>query len=225
MLTPRSFILAETIIVCPPLVPEIRLHLASEVVPLWQATEANLAERGLPPPSWAFAWPGGQALARHLLDHPELVRGKRVLDFAAGSALAGIAAAKAGAANVAAAEIDRLAIAAIGLNAELNAVELAMIEADIVGQAGSWDVVLAGDVCYERPMAERVGQWLGELAAAGVMVLMGDPGRSYLPTTGLREIARYRVPTSLDLEDRLSRETIVWMWEGKGRCQARSSDG
>jgi predicted nicotinamide N-methyase len=213
MLNPLDFVLAETVIATPPLVPEIRLHLASEVVPLWQATETNLTERGLPPPYWAFAWPGGQALARHLLDHPDLVRGKRVLDFAAGSGLAAIAASKAGAASTAAAEIDRFAIAAIGLNAKLNGVGLDTIEADILGQAGGWDVVLAGDVCYERPMAERVGQWLGRLAADGTRVLMGDPGRNYLPTTGLREVARYQVPTSLDLEDRISRETIVWLWE------------
>ena len=213
MLNPLDFVLAETVIATPPLVPEIRLHLASEVVPLWQATETNLTERGLPPPYWAFAWPGGQALARHLLDHPDLVRGKRVLDFAAGSGLAAIAAAKAGAASAAAAEIDRFAIAAIGLNAKLNGVGLETIEADILGQAGGWDVVLAGDVCYERPMAERVGQWLGRLAAGGTRVLMGDPGRNYLPTTGIREVARYQVPTSLDLEDRISRETIVWLWE------------
>jgi predicted nicotinamide N-methyase len=214
MLNPLDFVLAETVIATPPLVPEIRLHLASEVVPLWQATETNLTERGLPPPYWAFAWPGGQALARHLLDHPDLVRGKRVLDFAAGSGLAAIAAAKASAASAAAAEIDRFAIAAIGLNAKLNGVGLETIEADILGQAGGWDVVLAGDVCYERPMAERVGEWLGRLAAGGTQVLMGDPGRNYLPTTGIREVARYQVPTSLDLEDRISRETIVWLWEG-----------
>jgi predicted nicotinamide N-methyase len=215
MLNPREFILAETVVASPPLVPEIRLHLASEVVPLWQATEANLTESGLPPPYWAFAWPGGQALARHLLDHPDLVAGLRVLDFAAGSGLAAIAAAKAGAASVAAAEIDRFAIAAIGLNANLNGVDLEMIEADIIGQSSGWDVVLAGDVCYERPMAERVGQWLSQLAAGGTRVLMGDPGRNYLPTAGLREVARYQVPTSLDLEDRISRETIVWAWERK----------
>ncbi len=216
MLNPIDFVRAETIVASPPLVPEIRLHLASEVVPLWQATEVNLTERGLPPPYWAFAWPGGQALARHLLDHPDLVRGKRVLDFAAGSGLAAIAAAKAGAQSVAAAEIDRFAIAAIGLNAQLNAVNLELIEADILGEASRWDVVLAGDVCYERPMAERVGQWLKGLAAAGTLVLMGDPGRNYLPATGLSEIARYQVPTSLDLEDRVLRETIVWLWDAGG---------
>ena len=207
------FVRRETVIASPPLVPEIRLHLASEVVPLWQATEADLARHGLPPPYWAFAWPGGQALARHLLDHPDIVRGQRVLDFAAGSGLGAIAAAKAGAASVAAAEIDRFAIAAIGLNATLNGVPIASIERDIVGEAGAWDVILAGDVCYERPMAERVGRWLGAMAASGRRVLMGDPGRNYLPKGGLTEIARYQVPTSLDLEDRNNRETIVWLWD------------
>ncbi len=198
------FVRRETVIASPPLVPEIRLHLASEVVPLWQATEADLAKQGLPPPYWAFAWPGGQALARHLLDHPDIVRGLRVLDFAAGSGLGGIAAAKAGAASVAAAEIDRFAIAAIGLNAALNGAAIATIERDIVGEAGAWDVILAGDV----------GRWLGAMAASGKRVLMGDPGRNYLPKGGLTEIARYRVPTSLDLEDRNNRETIVWAWQG-----------
>ncbi len=208
------FVRRETVIASPPLVPEIRLHLASEVVPLWQATEADLAKQGLPPPYWAFAWPGGQALARHLLDHPDIVRGLRVLDFAAGSGLGAIAAAKAGAASVSAAEIDRFAIAAIGLNAALNDAPIATIERDIVGEAGAWDVILAGDVCYERPMAERVGRWLGAMAASGKRVLMGDPGRNYLPKGGLTEIARYQVPTSLDLEDRNNRETIVWAWQG-----------
>ena len=213
---PLDFVRSETIIATPPLVPEIRLHLASEVVPLWQATEANLTERGLPPPYWAFAWPGGQALARYLLDKPDLVRGKRVLDFAAGSGLAAIAAAMAGASSVEAAEIDRFAIVAIGLNAALNGVTLGLIEADILGAPGRWDVVLAGDVCYERPMAERVGQWLAALSKAGTLVLMGDPGRNYLPVAGLSEVARYQVPTSLDLEDRISRETIVWLWDAGG---------
>ncbi len=212
---PTLFVRRETVIASPPLVPEIRLHLASEVVPLWQATEADLERQGLPPPYWAFAWPGGQALARHLLDHPELVRGARVLDFAAGSGIGAIAAAKAGAASVAAAEIDRFAIAAIHMNSPLNGVEVATIESDIVGEQGPWDVILAGDVCYERPMAERVSRWLADMARRGVRVLMGDPGRNYLPGSGLTEIARYSVPTSLDLEDRTMRETIVWAWQAR----------
>ena len=210
---PADFVRQQTVVASPPLVPEIRLHLANEMVPLWQATEADLERQGLPPPDWAFAWPGGQALARHLLDHPALVRGARVLDFAAGSGLGAIAAARAGAASVAAAEIDRFAIAAIALNAALNKANVATIEQDIVGEPGDWDVILAGDVCYERPMAERVSRWLAALAASGKRVLMGDPGRNYLPQQGLAEIARYQVPTSLDLEDRAMRETIVWQWQ------------
>lgn len=213
---PIAFVRRETVIATPPLVPEIRLHLASEVVPLWQATEADLEKHGMPPPYWAFAWPGGQALARYLLDNPDIVRGLRVLDFAAGSGLAAIAAARAGAASVVAAEIDRFAIAAIGLNAGLNDVALELVEKDIMGEDGPWDVILAGDVCYERPMAERAGRWFAEMAASGKRVLMGDPGRNYLPQSGLGEIARYAVPTSLDLEDRVSRETVVWLWDAGG---------
>jgi predicted nicotinamide N-methyase len=211
---PAAFVRQQTVVASPPLVPEIRLHLASEMVPIWQATEADLERHGLPPPYWAFAWPGGQAIARHLLDHPELVRGAKVLDFAAGSGLGAIAAARAGAASVVAAEIDRFAIAAIALNAVLNKATIATVEQDIVGEAGDWDIILAGDVCYERPMAERVSKWLAALAASGKRVLMGDPGRNYLPQQGLAEVARYQVPTSLDLEDRAMRETIVWAWQG-----------
>src|SRR5690348_14239868 len=159
-----SFVVAETALAAPPLVPEIRLYLASEITPLWQATEARLAETNTPPPYWAFAWPGGQAIARQLLDEPALVAGRRVLDFAAGSGLAAIAAAKAGASAVEAAEIDPLAGAAIALNAAANGVAVAWRKADLVGSDERWDVVLAGDICYERPMAERVMPWLRRLA-------------------------------------------------------------
>ncbi|HEX4569883.1 MAG TPA: 50S ribosomal protein L11 methyltransferase [Dongiaceae bacterium] len=218
MSDPSAFIRAETALSAPPLVPEIRLHLASEILPIWQATEADLARHGLPPPYWAFAWPGGQALTRHLLDHRELVAGRRVLDFAAGSGLSAIAAAMAGASAVAAADIDPFARAAIALNADTNGVDVALIEEDILLSPGDWpsdwDVILAGDVCYERPMAERVAAWFTELASAGRLVLIGDPGRSYLPGSGLREIARYQVPTSLELEYCTLRETVVWRWEG-----------
>jgi len=210
---PSAFVRAETILAAPPLVPEIRLHLASEVVPLWEATEETLTRRGLPPPYWAFAWPGGQAIARYVLDNPALLRGTRVLDFAAGSGLGAIAAAKVGATSVTAAEIDEFALAAIALNAMLNGVMVETISEDIVGAPSAWDVVLAGDVCYERPMAERVARWFAALAAAGTEVLMADPGRAYLPQQGLVELARYDVPTSLDLEDRKQRETIVWRWQ------------
>jgi predicted nicotinamide N-methyase len=180
------------------------------MTPIWEATEARLTQMNLPPPYWAFAWAGGQALTRFLLDHPDWVRGKRVLDFAAGSGLSAIGAARAGAAHVQAAEIDDYAIAAIALNARINSVAIDLEREDLVGAAPRWDVVLAGDVCYERPMAERVMAWFRALAGRGVAILMGDPGRAYLPQSGLLELARYQVPTSLELEDRTMRETIVW---------------
>jgi len=205
-----QFVVAETALAAPPLVPEIRLYLASEITPLWQATEARLAATGTPPPYWAFAWPGGQAIARQLLDQPALVAGRRVLDFAAGSGLAAIAAAKAGASAVEAAEIDPLAGAAIALNAAANGVRVAWRQADLVGSDERWDVVLAGDICYERPMAERVMLWLRRLAGQGCLVLMGDPGRSYLPDRGLARLASHVVPTSRELEDRTERETVIW---------------
>jgi predicted nicotinamide N-methyase len=206
----RAFIQAQTAIAAPPLTPEIRLHLATEITPIWEATEATLAQMNLAPPYWAFAWAGGQALTRFLLDHPDWVKGKRVLDFAAGSGLSAIGAAKAGAAHVQAAEIDGYAIAAIALNARINNVAIDLVREDLVGVEPRWDVVLAGDVCYERPMAERVIAWFRALAGRGVDILMGDPGRAYLPQSGLVELARYQVPTSLELEDRTMRETIVW---------------
>jgi len=211
---PDGFIRAETAPGRAALVPEIELQLASEITPIWQASEAHLAASGIAPPYWAFAWPGGQAIARHLLDHPELARRRRVLDFAAGSGIAGIAAALAGAGKVEAAEIDPMAAAAIRLNATRNgaAVEIILedLMADGAASAGRWDLVLAGDVCYERPMAERAARWLGGLARGGVRVLLADPGRAYLPKAGLRELARYRVPTSLELEDRTERETVIY---------------
>ena len=207
---PTAFILAQTLIAAPPLVPEIKLHLATEITPIWEATEATLTQMNLPPPYWAFAWAGGQALTRFLLDHPDWVQGKRVLDFAAGSGLSAIGAAKAGAALTQAAEIDDFAIAAIGLNARINDVAIDLVREDLIGVAPRWDVVLAGDVCYERPMAERVIAWFRTLAGRGVAILMGDPGRAYLPQSGLLALARYQVPTSLELEDRTQRETIVW---------------
>ena len=207
---PTAFILAQTAIAAPPLVPEIKLHLATEITPIWEATEATLAAMNLPPPYWAFAWAGGQALTRFLIDHPDWVKGKRVLDFAAGSGLSAIGAAKAGAALTQAAEIDDFAIAAITLNARVNNVAIDLVREDLIGAEPRWDVVLAGDVCYERPMAEKVIAWFRALAGRGVAVLMGDPGRAYLPQSGLLELARYWVPTSLELEDRTERETIVW---------------
>jgi predicted nicotinamide N-methyase len=206
-----SFIRRSTAIAAPPLVPEIRLHLATEITPIWQATEESLARAGVPPPFWAFAWAGGQALARYLLDHPESVLGRVVLDFGAGSGLVAIAAAKAGASRVLAAEIDHIGAAAISANAALNCVTVEVISADLIGQADRrWNVITAGDVCYEQPMAGRVTRWLRDLARGGRLVLLGDPGRAYLPADGLRERARYVVLTSRELEDRDTRDAIVW---------------
>ncbi len=210
MTDPTAFIRAQTALTAPPLVPEIRLHLASEVTPLWRATEVTLATRNVPPPYWAFAWPGGQALARYVLDSPGTVRGRRVLDFAAGSGLAGIAAARSGAAAVTAADVDAHAVAAIALNAAGNGAMIDIVTDDLIDGPSVWDVVLAGDVCYEQPMAGRTTNWLRQLAAAGTEVLLGDPERSYRPADGLVELARYRVPTSLDLETRTECETVVW---------------
>ena len=208
---PAIFIRRNTAITAPPLVPEIRLHLATEITPIWQATEEILARSALPPPFWAFAWAGGQALARYLLDHPEVVAGRSVLDFGAGSGLVAIAAARAGAASVLAAEIDHFAAAAIAANAALNGVAIAVTTANALDTADpGWEVVTAGDVCYERPMAERVTAWLRDLARRGGLVLLGDPGRAYLPSHGLHERARYLVPTSRELEDRESRDGGVW---------------
>jgi predicted nicotinamide N-methyase len=208
---PAGFIRANTVLAPPQLLPDLPLHLASEVVPLWQSTEEELAEQGIPPPYWAFAWAGGQALARYLLDHPEVVRGRRVLDFAAGCGVAGIAAAKAGAAAVEATEIDPFACAAVRLNAEANGVAVALARRDVIGvMDGGWDVVLAGDVCYEKPMAGRVAAWLAALAAGGTHVLLGDPGRSYMPTSGLERLACHPVPTTRELEDTDLRNATVW---------------
>lgn len=209
--SPHDFVRDNTTLASPPLLPELRLHLATEVTPLWQATEETLAEKNLPPPYWAFAWPGGQAVARLLLDRPDLVAGRSVLDFAAGTGLVGIAAMKAGAAKAQSCDIDRFALAAITLNAEANGVAVKAVSSDLVGrELPGIDVVLAGDVCYERPMAERVTAWLRKVAATGTLVLLGDPGRAYVPTHGLERMGAYTVPTSLDLEDRETRETTVW---------------
>jgi predicted nicotinamide N-methyase len=210
-LDPALFVRRTTAIVAPLLVPEIRLHLATEITPIWQVTEETLARSVLPPPFWAFAWAGGQALARYVLDHPANVSALSVLDFGAGSGLVAIAAAKAGARSVLAAEVDHFAAAAIAANALLNEVAISVATEDLLDTVNlRWDVVTAGDVCYEQPMAHRVVGWLRGIAARGTIVLLGDPGRAYLPCEGLVERARYVVPTSRELEDREYRETVVW---------------
>lgn len=207
---PRAFIRANTALASPPACPEIALWTATEVTPLWEATEAAMAAINLPPPYWAFCWAGGQALTRHVLDNPALVAGKRVLDFAAGSGVTAVAAALRGAARVEAAEIDPIACAAIALNAEANGVTVEVLTGDVVGSACRWDVVVAGDVCYEAPMTAHIWPWLTSLAAAGATVIMADPGRAYLPRRGLLEVARTTVATSLELEDRTRREVAVY---------------
>ncbi|AIB11048.1 methyltransferase [Azospirillum brasilense] len=206
-----DFIRSNTVVTRTPLLPEIALHLATEITPLWEATEDSLKESNVPPPYWAFAWPGGQAVARLVLDRPELVAGKSVLDFAAGTGLVGIAAMMAGAARVQSCDIDRFALSAIALNAESNGVDVKAVSADLVDRPlPGIDVVLAGDVCYEKPMADRVTAWLRGIAATGTLVLLGDPGRAYVPLSGIERVAQYSVPTSLELEDREMRETVIW---------------
>ena len=207
---PLAFIRAETRLLPVPHAPEILLHVADEATALWQKTEEELGEIGLAPPFWAFAWAGGQALARYVLDHPESVRGKRVLDFASGSGLVAIAAVKAGAAEVAACDIDAFAVAAIVLNAEANGVAVTPVREDLVGRDGGWDAVLAGDICYERDLAAQVTEWLMSLSRRGATVLIGDPGRSYLPRERLENLAFYQVPVTRTLEDSDIKKSSVW---------------
>jgi predicted nicotinamide N-methyase len=208
--TPESFVRENAVLIAPPLVPELKLYLATEVVPLWHKTEEELSEIGVPPPYWAFAWVGGQALARYLLDNPALVVGKRVLDFGSGSGLVGLAAARAGAAHVLAADIDPFAIAAITLNAAANQLAVETTAENMIGTNSPYDVILVGDMCYERPLAERLMDWL---AASPADVLLGDPGRSYFPKAGLVQLAGYAVATTRELEDREIRQTGVWRLE------------
>jgi len=208
---PTSFVRGNTAIATPPLVPEIRLYLASEVTPIWHATEATLGRGAVPPPFWAFAWAGGQALARYLLDHPETVAGREVLDIGSGSGIVAIAAAMSGAARVVAAEIDPFAAAAIALNTALNGVSVTVETRDLLNRAAAgWGVALAGDICYEEQMSSRAVTLLRRIAARGRLALLGDPGRAYLPRDGLVELARYTVLTSRELEDRDEREGVVW---------------
>lgn len=221
MRDPAGFILANTECLAPPLVPEIRLRLASEALPLWEKTEEELEAIGLPPPYWAFAWAGGQALARHVLDNPALVAGKRVLDFASGSGLVAIAAMLSGAAEAVAAEIDDIACTAIALNAAENSVAVTAAREDLIGrdpiyEAGGWEVVLVGDAFYEKPLADRLLPWLQALAARGADVLVGDPGRTYMPKSGFLRLATYEVPVTRALEDSEIKRTSVWRLTARG---------
>ena len=206
----RDFIAQNTGLAAPPHVPELTLHLASEAHELWQKTEEELEAIGLPPPYWAFAWAGGQGLARHLLDHPQLVSGKSVLDFASGSGLVAIAACQAGAGAVTACDIDPWAAMASAMNAARNGVRIAARSDDIIGTDDGWQVVLAGDVFYDQDLATAVTPWFEALARRGADVLIGDPGRAYCPGERLEELAVYRVPVTRALEDSEVKKTTVW---------------
>ena len=210
---PTAFIIANTLLLPVPLVPEILLHVADEAVPLWSKTEDQLNEIGLPPPFWAFAWAGGQALARYIIDHPSDVAGKTVIDLASGSGLVAIAAMKAGAARVIAYDIDSFSRTAIALNARVNNVVIEVSGDDLLAGAAApvAEAILAGDIFYECDTAARAFAFLGSQAARGAAVLIGDPGRSFLPKDRLCKIAEYRVPVTRDLEDVDIRNTAVWV--------------
>lgn len=206
------FIRANTRLMSPPLVPEIRLHLAEESLPIWQRTEEELGEINVPPPFWAFAWAGGQALARYLIDNPSIVSGRRVLDLGAGSGLTAIAAAMAGAIDVLACDIDALSVAATLINAEVNGVVVETSTRDLLGSPPppALDVVLVGDLFYERALAERVLAFIEAAARGGAVVLIGDPQRSYFPRGRFRLAAEYQVPVTRELEDAEIKRTAVW---------------
>ncbi|MFC7065874.1 class I SAM-dependent methyltransferase [Brucella rhizosphaerae] len=206
----RDFILANTGLQAPPHVPEIELHLADEAHDLWHRTEEELATIGLPPPFWAFAWAGGQGVARYILDHPNAVAGRTVLDFASGSGLVAIASMKAGATSVIASDIDPFALPAIAINAAANSVAITPTLTDLIDQDHGWDVVLAGDVFYEKPLADRLIPWFSKLSARGARIIVGDPGRAYLPKERLEQLAVYTVPVTRALEDAEVKRTTVW---------------
>lgn len=214
MIDPEAFIRANTMLATAAHVPEIRLYLATEITPIWQATEVWLAEHNVDPPFWAFAWPGGQALARHILDNPSLAAGKRVLDFAAGGGIAAIACAMAKALSVEAAEIDPLALAAISVNAAANGAHVTPVK-DVVGSVCRWDLILCGDVCYEAPMTGHIMPWLQDMAR-NAEVWIADPGRAYLPATGLEPFASYMIKTTRELEDSPSRNVVFYRLRAGG---------
>jgi len=205
-----AFIVANTVVQRTELLPEIQLHLASEEMPIWQMNDEEREAAGVPLPYWAFAWAGGQALARYFLDQPEVVRGKTILDVGAGSGLEAIAAAMAGAGKVTAADTDPFAIAATRLNAVRNGVAVETTVEDLIGQSGDWDLVMIGDLFFDLPLAKHLEAWLRGLHDAGVEVLIGDPQRTYLPHQGLEKLATYSVPTTSALEDSDLRNASVW---------------
>ncbi len=205
------FIRENTRLLAPPLVPEIRLHLAEESLPIWRRTEEELGEMNVPPPFWAFAWAGGQAMARHLLDEPALVAGRDVLDLGTGSGLGAIAAMKAGARSALAADIDTVALVAANLNAAVNGVAISLTSADLLAAPpGNFGTVLVGDLFYERELADRVVAFIEQATAGGAIVLIGDPGRSYFPRGRFSQLAEYQVPVTRELEDAEIKRTAVW---------------
>jgi predicted nicotinamide N-methyase len=205
-----AFICENTRVIAPSHVPELKLHLADDAVALWEMTEEQLGELGLPPPFWAFAWAGGQALARYVLDHPQTVRGQSVIDVASGSGLVAIAALKAGARSALAVDIDRFAAHAARLNAALNDVSIETSDADPVGKPTGGDVILVGDLFYDRDLAPRVLDWLISVQGEGKSVLVGDPGRTYLPRDKLEQIAAYDIAVTRALEDAEVKRAAVW---------------
>ncbi len=207
---PERFIRENTSVLVPPHVPEIRLHLASEAHDLWLKTEEELDAIGLPPPFWAFAWAGGQGLARYVLDHPGIVAGRSVADFASGSGLVAIAAMKAGATSVLALDTDPWTRCAIGLNTRLNDVSVTHENADRIGEPLACDVFLAGDVFYDKAFADRLVPWFEDLVGAGIDVIVGDPGRAYCPRDRMEPLATYAVPVTRALEDSEIKKTTVW---------------
>ncbi|MCY6383299.1 class I SAM-dependent methyltransferase [Hoeflea prorocentri] len=210
-----TFIRKNTALIRPPHVPEIELHLASEAHDLWQRTEEELEQIGLPPPYWAFAWAGGQGLARYILDHPDIVRDKSVLDFASGSGLVAIASALSGAGSVTACDIDSWSTMATAMNARHNGVSIATRADDILATDDGWQIVLAGDVFYDQSLAETLLPWFEGLARRGAHVLIGDPGRSYCPADRLTPLTQYEVAVSRTLEDSEIKKTTVWQLDAR----------
>jgi predicted nicotinamide N-methyase len=221
----RDFILANTRLLRPPLVPEVVLHLAEESVPIWRKTEEELGEMNVPPPFWAFAWAGGQALGRYLLDHPETVAGRTVLDIGSGSGLVAIAARMAGARHVTANDIDTFAIEACRINAEVNSVEVSLDGGNLIGGAGPWageppsaiaaaEVLCLGDVFYEKELASNILGISEHAHKRGCRVIVGDPRRSYFPADKFMMIGEYAVPVTRDLEDNEIKNSAVWEFAG-----------
>ena len=217
----RSFVLRHTRLQPVPGLDGLRLHLADEVLPLWHAVQAELGDPDAPLPFWAFAWGGGLALAHYLREHPEAVAGRRVLDLATGSGVGAVAVMQAGAASAIGADIDPFAESAVELNARANGVRVGFIRRDLLDEDPPVvDVILAGDTWYDAPFAERVLPWLRRAAEQGAHVLIGDPGRRYLPVDELRELARYEVRTTTELEDLALKDGRVFTL----RSQSGSSD-